>query len=657
MRPEDLVDLSMLRWECPSSGNQAEPSAGAAPRDPSAAGSRSSAWAQTQPELASRASPALDLLASFREPCVDAPPDEVCPAGARMGGLPDGSPEALATAEGQEIVQRSSGKEDEERVQSKSSPSAEEEEEDDQIIVEDEEAEDATSKDHLDSLGDGVGVQPVPAVHGSAPARAPSDGQALGAQPSLEESPAEEAVTGPAQEAPIDLLGPVQHAPGEAAFTDTLMDISPEDRPALSFRQSAGLPPTSCRSEVDDVVASEAALGPSRAPTATAVGDPACSGAGESLEANLGRRFLIRSKGRWRVRSSPVMSSNVVGTLGNGTIVIAAKGSPVPLPSGVWVQVGRFESEDPTGVLLKKRAVQCQSLWCFRRNSQGLGLYEIGVETVNDTVDQLRTLDGQPVPEASTVKADEDETSSRVVRASSSFRTAERNEEAATTWMEDLSQVVSSWLPSAVFACGAPISATAVAEAAAKEEFSAEKVFERRQSEQLQTATRSLREHLTRLADASVTHGCLDPHIRRRLVRLQALAARASMEGGDGTRSHGSSAESAPGEALTPPTLQELAQTLTRLEGKCKLERSVRKDLLALCAALESDLSRQVDHLRHEEAGARWARARWAAGDGFTEGDCEEEVPLFGEVRADAIETSPHRSQVSCSKPRAQLVV
>lgn len=139
------------------------------------------------------------------------------------------------------------------------------------------------------------------------------------------------------------------------------------------------------------------------------IGDAACEVPIEELAAGH-KRFSVRCEGRWRVRSAPSLSSKVIGTISNGTIVIGElaqsefllqSGSvhtsmPTRTPvSGIsvadggaigslWVRVHRFETEDPQGVSeIRRDAASGGVLYCLRRNALGYGLYELGVEPLD----------------------------------------------------------------------------------------------------------------------------------------------------------------------------------------------------------------------------------------------------------------------------------
>lgn len=116
------------------------------------------------------------------------------------------------------------------------------------------------------------------------------------------------------------------------------------------------------------------------------------------------RRFVVRCEGRWRVRSAPSLSSKVIGTVANGTVVIAreepgegafslhsgtngtdstAQGGAYMIGS-LWVRVTRFEAQEPMGVSeIKRDTASGGELYCLRRNALGYGLYEVGIEPLD----------------------------------------------------------------------------------------------------------------------------------------------------------------------------------------------------------------------------------------------------------------------------------
>mmetsp|Transcript_34624 Transcript_34624/g.112660 ORF Transcript_34624/g.112660 Transcript_34624/m.112660 type:complete len:697 (+) Transcript_34624:178-2268(+) len=142
-------------------------------------------------------------------------------------------------------------------------------------------------------------------------------------------------------------------------------------------------------------------------PPTAARAAPGHGGAAEASAAALGcergaRRYLVRCRGRWRIRAAPHMGSRVLGTIAAGGVAVAVpiegidasegcEGEDevsVPLAFSPWVRVVHFEARHPAGILLRGKAVD--GLYCYRRNKQGHGLYEIGVEETAD----LRTLLG-----------------------------------------------------------------------------------------------------------------------------------------------------------------------------------------------------------------------------------------------------------------------
>jgi len=147
------------------------------------------------------------------------------------------------------------------------------------------------------------------------------------------------------------------------------------------------------------------AVGPTVATAATAV---APSNESELI------RFVVRCEGRWRVRSAPSLSSKVIGTVANGTVVFAQEepsetsatdstqmdapvrtvaaeeaAAPAEAEAGtgigsLWVRVSRFEAQEPMGVSeIKRDTASGGVVYCLRRNAVGYGLYKAGVEALD----------------------------------------------------------------------------------------------------------------------------------------------------------------------------------------------------------------------------------------------------------------------------------
>lgn len=163
------------------------------------------------------------------------------------------------------------------------------------------------------------------------------------------------------------------------------------------------------------------------APLAAAEAAPAATLAARQEKAtpSLGpgeKHFVVLCEGRWRVRSAPSLNSKVLGTIANGTVVMAKEAITEGFEGGsgttslvastvaalglagaavassisqnnmdkeicnidtLWVQVVRLEAREPNGVSeIKKDSASGGILYCLRRNALGYGLYETGVESL-----------------------------------------------------------------------------------------------------------------------------------------------------------------------------------------------------------------------------------------------------------------------------------
>lgn len=98
------------------------------------------------------------------------------------------------------------------------------------------------------------------------------------------------------------------------------------------------------------------------------------------------RRFVVHSKSRWRIRSEPSLSATTLGTLASGTVAVGyfvADDGQRQQATSSWIFVVRFEAENHYlapeyyGGDPPQRA-----MYCYRRNGDGYGLYEMGVESI-----------------------------------------------------------------------------------------------------------------------------------------------------------------------------------------------------------------------------------------------------------------------------------
>lgn len=384
----------------------------------------------------------------------------------------------------------------------------------------------------------------------------------------------------------------------------------------------------------------------------------------------VGRRYLVRCRGRWRIRAAPSMVSRILGTVAAGSVVVAtAVAAPSPPPWGAhiaegadaggsgdeeeecgrvgwpassssstlsqWVRVLRFEVRSPTGIVLKHQGGE--PVFCYRRNKQGHGLYEIGEESAGE----LRTLTGE-VP-----------------------RGLAEYDEPSTTWkILGAAEVMSNMLNPASWSWDLTSACSAVEKPLQKER-PPDKVFERRQREQLREGARTARERLLAYARAALVappacdtspgvdvggvggagvdalligdfseplaasvplHSGLGSRFARLRMLVQdvedgtchscsptsalLLAAAASKwpsaSGGDGTDGVvGADAESGSGSVgvapTSPPppqvplkTCGEAAVVLDRLEALKRVETWLQRELVATC----STLSREIEEHR-----------------------------------------------------------
>lgn len=404
-------------------------------------------------------------------------------------------------------------------------------------------------------------------------------------------------------------LGVAQAVPGQTREDEDC--VVADEGPSLCARSLCLLRPQAscgdavpaeavCASPVGlDVVAAEPGGGPLRSPTLLA-------GA---------RRYLVRCRGRWRIRSAPHMASRVVGTVVTGAIVVAvpverscfgggADGedeSTLPLACTPWVRVVHFEAANRAGVLLRGRAAE--GLFCYRRNSQGHGLYQIGVEDAKE----LRTLAGE--------SPDSDESDEPSV----TFQLLD----AAEALSEMLNPATWHW-PSACSNLEKP-----------EKERSPEQVFQRRQREQLQTWARCLHERLLglgELATAAAPESLARPRpaardgmaawlaaaplpgteLPRRLQRLRALVREA--EEGIPGRGAGRSAAAlfaaaaagAGGEVDEAPLrfFADALDVLDRLEACKKVDSWLQRDLVATAEAVMEELDNARKQIRASASAA-----------------------------------------------------
>eukprot|EP00931_Biecheleriopsis_adriatica_P050540 TRINITY_DN29269_c0_g1_i1.p1 TRINITY_DN29269_c0_g1~~TRINITY_DN29269_c0_g1_i1.p1 ORF type:complete len:490 (-),score=110.35 TRINITY_DN29269_c0_g1_i1:79-1548(-) len=257
------------------------------------------------------------------------------------------------------------------------------------------------------------------------------------------------------------------------------------------------------------------------------------------------KRYTVRCEGRWRVRSAPSLSSKVIGTIANGTIVVGEdvhgeisgpgamldpSQSSVPEAlneamrsiTALWVRVIRLEAQEPMGVSeIKRDSATGGELYCLRRNAMGYGLYQAGVEPLNG---QLITL-----PENLAVE----------LRLDAQRAASDKTEDVSLTWK----------LLGAAESIGQFFSSSAEDEAGINEDIKPtcrrrpEDMFEVKQREQLKKAAASLRAPVEKLvakardeaippAGPGDLFGGMTKEIGRRFARLRSSLSQSTSSSG-----------------------------------------------------------------------------------------------------------------------------
>lgn len=283
-----------------------------------------------------------------------------------------------------------------------------------------------------------------------------------------------------------------------------------------------------------------------------------------------GRSFLVRCKDRWRVRAEPALSAKVVGTISNGTIVVAAAEDDTLTvvsqpPNPLWVRCVHFEAADPQGVSeMQRDASSGSQMWCLRRNALGFGLYELGVEDNQE----LQALSDEL---------------SEALRATTIAGISESTEEVSTTWKllsaaDTVSSFVSSWTPS--FSSKAD---EVHIEQLKPSRDQADAIFERRQREQLISTARLLRQTVARLVEVKAEASKeLPMDLQRRLERLCELLPQ-------GEHAKPSSPES---------LLTQTTEFCSRVEKSGVVAAQNRLEFIASCQRCSTDLEDYIRTLK-----------------------------------------------------------
>lgn len=311
------------------------------------------------------------------------------------------------------------------------------------------------------------------------------------------------------------------------------------------------------------------------------------------------RRYHVRCRGRWRMRSAPQVCSRVVGTIAAGSIVVAVnvvtQSDNAEVGSQPWVQVMHIEAKTSSGVLLRTRC--SEGIFCYRRNQQGHGLYEIGVEPD----DEFRTLTG----ELASSDSEDTSTTWKILGAA----------EAVSEWFND-----SNW--NFTQACSAVTRAD--------KEKPAHKTFEKKQREQLLNCARSLCARLGSLASrlagpcpessgkdlltSALAAVALPTEVAKRFQRLRTLVTEAEEDpfGRSGSAGSGrlpsavfAAASASRMGAMSEAPLQtcgDAAAILDRLQACRKVDSWLQRDIVATVSTIESELETQRKKLKKPSA-------------------------------------------------------
>lgn len=288
---------------------------------------------------------------------------------------------------------------------------------------------------------------------------------------------------------------------------------------------------------------------------------------------NRQRKFNVRCEGRWRVRSEASLSAKVVGTVANGTTVVPIDDCVIE-PNTLWIQVSHFEANKPGGTSEMKCDVGTGSqMWCLRRNALGYGLYEIGVESM----DELKGLS---------------ESLSQELRATTLAGISESTEEVSTTWKlletaQNVSNFFSAWTP------GASAKENGSVTKIDNKKEKADALFEKRQREQVQSTAKNLRLNIEKLVGTDLE--TLPFNLRCRLESIfQVLIKAEYMK----TTKATTPPVTAPNEQLS---LQRLMELCTKVERNGNLASNVRQEFSSLVNPVLADLEAQAKRLRLQE--------------------------------------------------------
>jgi len=288
------------------------------------------------------------------------------------------------------------------------------------------------------------------------------------------------------------------------------------------------------------------------------------------------RRFTVYCRGHWRIRASPSLHAETLGSLASGVVLVGIfldegvhNGTPVEDGGPErWVRVVRFESARHDGVHIKKSPEEQADMYCYWRNMRGHGLYEVGGGCPTRSPRRLRR--GRAA-------------------ASQEVDTEAEGGGVSMTWrilghVESLVQTFSQ--------LSAPQESGSIG---ALDPDSPGDVFSRRQHEQLKDSARRLRKAAGALAAAAGRAGLaapaagLPPDVHRRLAGLSSqLAAydhpvQSADAGSSQERSH---------DAMDFQTLVRACCQLER--GSLQVSRELRAELVAFDQRHTRDLEERT---------------------------------------------------------------
>eukprot|EP00443_Scrippsiella_acuminata_P113590 CAMPEP_0115645488 /NCGR_PEP_ID=MMETSP0272-20121206/38427_1 /TAXON_ID=71861 /ORGANISM="Scrippsiella trochoidea, Strain CCMP3099" /LENGTH=413 /DNA_ID=CAMNT_0003082959 /DNA_START=23 /DNA_END=1264 /DNA_ORIENTATION=+ len=88
------------------------------------------------------------------------------------------------------------------------------------------------------------------------------------------------------------------------------------------------------------------------------------------------KRFVVRCRSMWRIRASPSLSAQTLGSVPHGTIIVGflLDGASEDDPVDNWIRISHIEGEPPSQQAARK------ARYIYHRNSGGWGLYNLDDE-------------------------------------------------------------------------------------------------------------------------------------------------------------------------------------------------------------------------------------------------------------------------------------